>query len=246
MIIALLLSLFFGSPESVLMNPKFKKHVRKHVEDKTRKHEILDLTKAFEKEAKSQQKKEKKKVKEMNDLNTSRTTTVEEFEDFFDMLMNDKMELARSRLVLRLAIQDQIEKLEWELLLADSKEIWGKNSKKRKKYINKLNKSFEKVETRIRDNVSDEGRLQKALEIVETFRSELIRIQKVYDALNISENPVYQNKDASEEELQTIQNDIIDLRSEVYSSYIQTHMELVKVVSEDEWPAIIKSINNIF
>ena len=156
MIWAILFSLIFGSSESVLMNPKFNKHVRKHVEDKGRKHKILDLTKAFEKEAKSQRKKEKKKVKEMNDLNTSRTTTAEEFEIFFDKLLNDKIELAHKRIVLRLAVQDQFERTEWDLLLADSKEVWAKDGKKRKKDINKLNKSFEKVETRIISKVSDE------------------------------------------------------------------------------------------
>jgi len=92
MIWILLFTLIFATgSDSVLMNPKLKKHVRKYVEDKDRKSNILDLIKTYEKEAKLLYKSEKKKLKVMDDLNTSRSTTIKEFQDFFNGVMKEKM-----------------------------------------------------------------------------------------------------------------------------------------------------------
>jgi len=64
--------------------------------------------------------------------------------------------------------------------------------------------------------------------------------------LNISENLILQNIDASESDLQLIQDEINDMRKDLYKSYTEAHMELVEVLLEDEWPKIVKSINKIF
>ena len=246
MIWALLFSLIFGGSESVLMNPKFKKHIRKHVEEKERKQQILDLVKVYEKEAKRFHKKEKKKVKEMNALNADRTTSVSEFERFFKRVMEEHLELAKKRMVLRLTIQEQIEKSEWDFLVEDSKIVWNKNSKKRVKYIHKLNKSFEKAIFRIKRNILNEKRKQEAISIVEIFKADLIQKQKDFNGLNISERPVFQDKDVSESDLQSIQDEINLLRWDIYNAYIKAHKDLVEVLEEDEWPKIVKSINKIF
>jgi len=49
MIWALLIALILASGDSVFINPKVKKHVRRHVENKETKKEILDKVNQYEK-----------------------------------------------------------------------------------------------------------------------------------------------------------------------------------------------------
>jgi len=114
------------------------------------------------------------------------------------------------------------------------------------KNINQIKKTFFKVEERIVHNITDENRKEKALKITENFKNSLVNIQKNYDEFNISDNPTFSHMEASETDIQQTLYKMNDLRWEVYNPYVEAHMELVEVTTEDEWPKIVKSINRLF
>lgn len=246
MLWALLFSLIFSSPESGMVNAKFNKHVKKFVDDKERKDQILILVKEFEKEAKVLRKKEKKELKELNELNSSSNTTTEQFKTFFSDLMKGKKIVDELRIKNRLKIQQLIEKDEWKKIVIASKEYWDKNEKKRLRKISQIEKSFLKVEKKIQQNIIEEERKQKALNIVRHFEEEVIRIEKAIDDINGSNSSAMSKLNATEEELHVIQDQLNELRWQLFDSYANNHREMANITNDEEWLKISKSLNKVF
>lgn len=108
MIWALLFSIIFGGSESVFLNSKVKKHVRRHVEEKDTRKEIQLIIKDFGKGAKKFRKQEKKWNKELAGLNANRAATSDEFRVFFQRYMEAKKVLHESGISARIEIRDKI------------------------------------------------------------------------------------------------------------------------------------------
>lgn len=247
MIWALLFTLIFsGGSQSVLLNPDFKKHTRKYVENPQNKKLILSHIKTYEKEGKAFMKKEKKMVKQMEQLNSERTTTEDEFRKLFTNAMTYYKQIQQTGLASRLEIQQLLTEQEGKQIIKASVESWKKSDKKREKLIIKLTQRFEKLNSKINKQVQDETRQGQAIEIVDKFRNTLIDIKREYDKFNLMDNPILKKHDASKSELQTLLDLKNELRWQFYNAYIETHEKLVKVTTEEEWDKVIKSVNGIF
>ena len=244
---ALLFSLIFsGGSQSGLLNPDFKKHTRKFVENKENKKQILTITKSYEKEAKAFLKKEKKLVRQMEQLNAQRTTTEEEFRDFFTNAIAEYKQIQQKGLESRLEIQQLLTELEGIQILKASEENWKKREKKRGKGVSRLRRQFDKLNSKINESVQDKTRRVQAIEIADQFRSSLIDIKRGYDKFNIIDNPILKKHDATKSELQTELDQQNELRWQFYNAYIETHDKLVKVTTREEWKKVIKLMNRIF
>lgn len=238
--------IFAGGSQSVLLNPDFKKHTRKFVENKENKKQILTITKSYEKEAKAFLIKEKKMVKQMGQLNSQRTTTEDEFREFFTNAMTHYKQFQQKGLASRLEIQQLLAESEGKQILKASEDNWKKSEKPREKRVIRLRKQFDKLNSKINKQVQDETRQGQAIEIVDKFRNTLTDIKREYDKFNLIDNPILRKHNATKSELQTeldLQN---ELRWQFYNVYIETHNKLVKVTTEEEWDKVIKSVNRIF
>jgi arsenate reductase-like glutaredoxin family protein len=247
MVWALLFALIFGGgSQSVLLNPDLKKHIRKFVENKENKKQLLTITKSYEKEAKAFIKKEKKMVKQMGQLNSQRTTTEEEFREFFTNAITQYKEFQQKGLECRLEIQQLLTESESMQIFKASEESWKKSEKTREKWVIRLRKQFDKLNSKINKQVQDQTRRDQTIEIVDEFRNNLIDIKCEYDKFNIIDNPILKKHDATKSELQTeldLQN---ELRCQFYNVYIENHSKLVNFTTEEEWDKVIKSVNRIF
>lgn len=230
----------------MLLNPDFNKNTRKFVENKANKKQILTITKSYEKEAKAFLKKEKKMVKQMGNLNAQRTTTEEEFREFFTNAMAEYKQLQQKGLASRLEIQQLLTDAEGKQILKASEDRSKKSEKTREKKVTGLRKQFDKLNSIINKQVQDATRQGQAMEIVDKFRNTLIDIKREYDKFNIIDNPILKKHDATKSELQTELDRQNELRWQFYNAYIETHDELVKVTTEEEWDKVIKSVNRIF
>lgn len=238
--------IFAGGSQSVLLNPDFKKHTRKFVENKENKKQILTITKSYEKEAKAFLKKEKKMAKQMGQLNAQRTTTEEEFMDFFTNAIGEYKQLQQKGLASRLEIQQLLTESEGKQILKASEDGWKKSEKTREKGVIRLRKRIDKMNSKINKQVQDETRQDQAIEIVDRFRNTLIDIKREYDKFNIIDNPILKKHETTKSELQTLLDQQNELRWQFCNAYIETHSQLVKVTAEEEWDKVIKSMNRIF
>ncbi len=79
----MLIALILTGGDSVFVNPKVKKHVRRHVENKETRKEILNKVNQYEKTAKRFAKDQKNWSRNINELNSDRDAGKEEFVALF-------------------------------------------------------------------------------------------------------------------------------------------------------------------
>lgn len=245
MIWALLFSVLFGGSESVFLDSKVKKHVRRHVEEKDTRKEILLIIKDFEKEGKKFRKSEKNWNKELVDLNANRAATHDEFKAFFQSYMIAKKVLNESGLSARIEIRDKLSQETWEKIIVDARSTYEKEGKKRLKYISKMNKSISKIEKKVGKEIADSSRRTEVKQAVQEFKSSVIEIQKEYDRFNYAENAVLANYKSSLNDLQKVQDEHDLLQWQLFNAFTDTHMKLVHATTDEEWDKAQKSFNKI-
>ncbi|MCK5468667.1 MAG: hypothetical protein KAI99_09160 [Cyclobacteriaceae bacterium] len=245
MIWALLFSIIFGGSESVFLDSKVKKHIKRHVVEKDSRKEILLIIKNFEKEAKKLRKGEKKWNKELVDLNANRAATSGEFRAFFQRYMEAKKVLNDSGLSARIEIRDKLSPETWGKIIADARSTYEKEGKKRTKYISKLKKSLSKIEKKVGKEISDVSRRTEVIKAVQEFKNSVVETQKEYDRFNYAENAALANYNSSLNDLQKVQEEIDLLLWQLFDAFIDTHMNLVNATTEDEWYKVQKSFNKI-
>ena len=245
MIWALLFSIFFGGSESIFLNSKVKKHIKKHVEEKDTRKEIQLIIKAFEKEGKKFKKSEKDWNRELVDLNANRAATDDQFKAFFQRYMEAKKVLNESGLSARIEIRDKISPEIWEKIIVDARTTYEKEEKKRGKYISKLSKSISKIEKKAGKNITETSRREEVKRAIAEFKNSVIEIQKEYDRYNYAENSVLANYNSSLNELQKVQDELDLLQWQLFNAFTDTHMKLVRFSTDEEWHKVQKSLNKI-
>jgi hypothetical protein len=130
--------------------------------------------------------------------------------------------------------------------LKASEESWRKSEKTREKWVIRLRKQFDKLNSKINKQVQNQIRRDQTIEIVDEFRNNLIDIKREYDKFNIIDNPILRKLDATKSELQTEMDLQTELRWQFYNAYIENHGKLVNFTTEEEWDNVIKSVNRIF
>jgi len=245
MIWALLFSIIFGGSESVFLNSKVKKHIKRHIVEKETRKEVLLIIKDFEKEAKKLKKEEKKWNKELADLNANRTATTGEFKVFFQRYMGTKKELHKRGMSARIEIRDKISPETWEKIIVDAGYTHEKEETKRSKYILKLKKSISKIEKKVGKVIIDPSRRTKVKQVFEEFKNSVIEIQREYDRFNYAENVVLAYYNSTMNDLQKVQDEIDLLHWQLFDAFTDTHLKLVHATTDEEWDKVQKSFNKI-
>ncbi len=246
MIWALLFSLIFGGSDNVLINPKSKKHVKKHVIQKETRKEILDIINNYEKDAKKFNKVKKKRKKEMYQMNSDRSVKGDDFREFFKAYMEERKLLDAHALESGIQVRVLISDEEWVLILADAETDYLKRQDKREKKIRQLRKAFRKVEKAIDKSISEGERISGAKHIIQIYKNAVIKIQGDYDNFNYRDNKILSNRNASREELQNAQSTVDVILWELFEAYTKTHVDMVDITTEEEWQKIQKSNNKIY
>ena len=246
MIWALLFALIFSGSESVLLNTKVDKHIKRHVESPENKKQLLGMLKDYEKVAKAFRKEKKKFARELDALNANRDATEEAFSGLFKRYFSRQNEIDRLALKTRMKSQQLIAEAEWENILSDASEVYEKGDKKRDKYISNLQKSISKAKSKAGNIIEDESRKQQIQRVLADFKSAVVDIQLQYNSYNYIDNNLLNSRQSTESELHELQKEINDLKQQFFDAYLNTHMELVELSTEAEWDDVIKAMNEIF
>ena len=165
MIWALLIALILAGGDSVFINPKVKKHVRRHVENKETRKEILDKFNQYEKTVKKFAKDQKNWSRNLDELNSDRDVGKEEFVALFTNYM-----------------------------MADALKQYEKAKKDKEKHIRKLEKLGIKLITSVEGEIEDPEKAEKALKVSRDFQELLVARTREFNSYNYIEHPVLEKK----------------------------------------------------
>lgn len=223
------------------------KEIKRNIDDKERKDEILSILKEYEKEFKKSQKsldKLKKKVKKLNlDRNSEK--------DSIDKVLNDAsgiwQSIQTSGINNRILVQELLSEEEWENIIAKSiDELDKKEIKNQKKQYEKFNKEYDKVKNTIAEQITDVERRKK---IDEAF-IELKNLMKDYLEANkiktLRYNDAFQNLNASKADLTEALSFLDESRIKLFDGIVKLHFELTEITTDEEWSKIAKSVNKLF
>jgi hypothetical protein len=166
-------------------------------------------------------------------------------ESFFDQLMIERRDFQQKVIDDRIYIVKKIEQEEWDLILELSRKSVEKNKEKaeKKETKGKTTGAFEKTKKVIDENITDDQRKNKVMAILNEFiESQKKSIQQL-QTMNATDSKILSNKDASEDELQEVAENLNELREITFRDLANFHFLTKDNTTEAEWDQIMKSFN---
>lgn len=240
-LIALFSILFFGGAEEVFFVDHLEKGVKKYVIEKDRSKEIVLELKEAKKLLKEFNKERKTEFKEFKSLYASKNTETKELLDFFLKLRNERLKLQERVLKYRVSIYGKINDKEWDSILAYSESIVDKKQKKdqkKKKSSDETYKNTRKVISEIDDSFKKKLLDDALTEMLSAINELANKIKSV----NVKENDVLSNKDASLPELQNALNEMNELRGLGYKELVLFHSLVKENTNDVEWEDVMKAM----
>jgi len=224
--------------DSPFVIPNLDKYVKTHVVDDSEKEFVLSLLKDAKTNRKLTSKTNAHFVKELQNLSLSREATNQEFESLGKRMLDFELKSQVSNLSVIHESQKHISSDEWAAIQKDIYASLVKSDKKKVKHVASLNKAFDKWVANINKHVIDEDKRKLAVASVEELRAVNTDNYKKMEVELLNENSAMYKYKASQQELQKLQDEFLQLIKEVYAANTKTHFELVKLTTPEEWKKI--------
>ncbi|SNR33559.1 hypothetical protein SAMN06265371_101409 [Lutibacter agarilyticus] len=232
-IVALLTVLFFGGPNEMFYVDDIEKGIKKNIEEKERKKEILADFKFTKSISKEYEKERKKGFKEFKALYNNNKTTKNQLESFFNSLQKNRGEYQNKMIDQRILIFEKIESQEWHNIIESSITVLEKRTEKIEKKALKSKESYRKTQVKIESVIVNNTQKESILKGLESFINTSDDLEKTLSSINASENKILADKNSSKEDLlELISNDSAK-RNAYKNSIINFHL-IVKENSSDE------------
>lgn len=242
-IAALLSILFFGGANEVFLVDKIEKGVKETIIEPDRKKEILSDLKSTKKYITKYNKGRNKQFGSFTKMYKLESTSENDLNSFFEELDTPRQGFLSEVIDDRVSILQKIEDDEWKSIL----EFSGQTVDRRKE------KTFKKTEkngstvifgntkiaiAKVAKNESEKEVLMKGLQSLtssfESFGNKILSI-------NVRENDVLIQKDASKNMLLATQNELNDERKKCFAQLINFRNTVKKNCDADQWKNIMKA-----
>lgn len=245
MIISLILSLLFASGSGgPFTDPEFERYVKKHVYDHDRRKEILAISKSYKNDFSEFGKNDQKYAMQLEAIFEDRTSTFFDFDDFMMEWVEEIKRMNERTIEDRIAIQNLIKPIEWELIVQEYHEADKKRNDLVSEARQKLEDAFVLASGKAEELISDFDKEQEVLFALDDYKDNflgLIDIRNSEPFIELSE------------ELRISQDDLILIYSEekkyresLFDSYKNLHKVLVKNTDEYEWNKIVKELDKLY
>ncbi len=247
MLIALIISLLFaGSSNSPFADPNLLKYIKKTVQDKERKEQIVDLAKEYKQYVKDFAKAQGNGLKELDALFASRETTKQDFETFFADWAGSHAKQQTKAIEGRIRFQKMITESEWAEVLQMVDNSKKDPAKQQLKAVEKIKGRMAKRRASISREIADTSQRETALQAYDGFQLALVEYMLERAKLNYRDNEAIRNIFATEEDMKAMYARRDQLRGELYDAYIAMHGQLVASTTAAEWAKISKSVTKLF
>lgn len=239
MIWALIFTILFnamgGSP---LLLPDSKKFVKKHVVDKEKQAELLELIEAAKKEREFFTKADKKLSKEFNNLYQAREAKRDEFDKLIVIFIDSRKKMQAASFKLIYESENLITDKEWEKMKPDYVQGLKKLDKKSKKEVDQIRKAFDTLEKSIKTFVEDKSKSDAILLTLNKFESSLFNLFETYQKAMLDENSIVYQYHVEKHQLIDMQEKHSKNLEKLLIAYTNLHFVAVENTNEEEWKKI--------
>jgi len=236
--LAITAAILIFSGESPFIVKDLDKYVKTHVVDKSKSDKIIVLLKDAKSKRKEVSKKDAKFLKELDKMLQSRATQQTEFNDLLKRVLDAQTESQNTNIAVIKKVQDDITPDEWAAIQKDIEKSLIKSDKDRLKHLKKAEIFYDKWSGKVAKTIVDKEKNKLALEAIARNKQVYIDNYKKVQAELMNPKSVMYKYKATEDELVQLRETIIKLITDVYESSVATHIELVKLTTEDEWKKI--------
>lgn len=243
MLWALIFTLILNNDPAFVF-PNLEKQVKKHITDKERKKEILELRKDSEKARNKFSKEKKKTLKGFNKLFISQATTKDELEDLFNKKNDNRKRILDSEMQRIAMIQELIHTEEWNTFLENKKDELKQHNKDRKEKEKALNANYNKALKKINANIYNKPTKQKVTNIATNlFTTTNNYIICYYKYIQDNNSIVYSSEFNIENLISNIEE--INLTNDKIVLFaIDGHSQLKDLATPTEWKVISKILTS--
>lgn len=246
-IATLFMMLFGGGSLDVFYIDKIEQGIKKEVVDKDRKKDLQNDLKEYNKAVKEFNKVKKDQIKDLKKKNLEKSTSEKWYMDFYESRMQERIELQKTFIYQRIALQQKITADEWEAIMKRASDETTKLAEKeeRKEMKKKGKNAFRLQENAIVDNVADQDRRMILLEALGVYEALYDQIHESYENINVNESVFLADKDASEEEMLILAELLNEQRVDLFKGNTVFLTVMQNNTTEDEWTPIMKAFNKL-
>jgi hypothetical protein len=146
---------------------------------------------------------------------------------------------------MRLAVQPKITDEEWKNIVAAANKTVEKDQEKMKKKEAKQNEKArdDKLTGTAKEYINDEEKSNGVDNAYNGFRQDVQDLESSYLKINVVDNKLLSNKNATEKEMRELTDSLNEMREQMYSEYLVFLGKLREVTTPEEWEAIMKDLN---
>lgn len=248
-LITLLITKLSGVPEEIFIIPDLDKEIKSHVVDKERKKEILQVVKSAKNEIKAFHKLRKNKLKQIAKQGILKENPSEELLDIYKSYHNARLTMQSVLIDKRLKLQMLITDDEWKQLIENavlpSEKALRQIDKSEQKDDDQVEKLIREIEETIIKEITDVEKRQHLLNSLEKFNITLKEFIDESQQMNLKDNKIARNKNASRKEIEGFYKLQNELRQKGTEEYFQLRNSARRNTNDEEWKAIYKTINRI-
>ena len=234
------------SSESVFIDPKARKDVKKYITDERRKHEILDLMHATKEDYTVKRSIEKEMEARFEKLYSVRARDLEVFQPIlfvYNRTRTGKQDLYVEAI---LKFKNLVTDYEWEQLLVNMDKGAKAYIKKQDKIITKYKKANSEISSSLKGSIENKELGEKAVNIMTEIDAREMSILKKLQAFNYKDWELLRNRKTTKEEYKQALSEYNDLWQDYFDLYLDAYERLSKVTTDDEWKVIKKYSKKIF
>jgi len=233
--------------EEIFLVDQLEKGVKKYVEDKDRRDEILAVTSPTKDLIKDFNKLREEQIKEFREMNANQNNSIEEFEQYFESRIKERLEIQMIMIENRVRMHGKITPGEWDLIMEMEKKVRQKNKDKIDKKLSKGKyiSPFKGVERALEQVIDDESKKNELRNALKSFKSTHLSWVEKANNFSALDNEIIAKKDASKEELIDEIMELNNLRMEMYSDIIDFRFIILEYTDDEEWEALINELNRM-
>ena len=234
------------SSESVFIDPKARKDVKKYIIDERRQQEILDLMHEYKEDYTVKRSIEKDMEGRFEKLYSVRANDLEVFQPILFVYNRTRTEKQHLYVESILKFKNLVTDYEWEQLLVNMDKSAKAYIKKQDKIITKYKKANSEISSGLKGKIEDKESREKAVSIMAEIDSREMSILKKLQEFNNKDWELLRNRKATKEEYEHALSEYNELWQDYFDLYLDAYGRLSEVTTDDEWKIIRKYSKKIF
>lgn len=242
-----ILSLFNTlTSESVFIDPKVRKDVKKYILDERKQNEILDVMKKYKEDYLLRRGIEKEMEAKFEELYSVKGSDMEEFKSVIRVYNRTRTDTQGRYVKAITKFKSLVSDQEWEQLLVNMDKSAKKYLEDQDKIITKYKKTNSEISFGLKGIIEDEESREKAVSIMTEIDEREMSILKKLQTFNNKDWEMLRDRKTTKEAYEQALKEYNDLWQSYFDLYLDAYDRLSKIMTDDEWKIIKKYSKKIF